>query len=322
MIQLKNRQTHFSFKSSIIAGIVAIFLLVGSMSVYTVDETEQVLITLFGKVRRVAHHPGLHFQVPFFERTIVYPRNFQQWISEPGQIPTKDKTYISVESFGRWKIVDPLLFFKTIGADFGEATLRLDEIIDSSVRNVITSHSLIESLRNKNRVLDSSEAGLDDDSEIIHQVLIGRSKIENIILQQAKGKLVDFGIELFDIKIKQIEYIESVRNIVYERMIAERKQIGARFRAEGKGEAQSILGDKELELNRIQSEAYRISEELKGKAEAEATRLYAKAFNHDPEFYTFVKTLEIYTEALDKNSSLVLSTDSELLKYLKTYTAP
>jgi membrane protease subunit HflC len=299
-----------------------VIVILGLTSAYTVDETEQIIITRFSRVTRTIPEPGLHFKIPFIEKAIVYPKNLQEWDGDPGQIPTKDKTYIWVDTFARWKIVDPVLFFKTIGMTSLMATNRLNEIIDPAVRNLITSNRLIEAVRNSNRELDTYEVGLEDMQKDIptnYNITIGRNAIDRMILEQASGKLDKFGIELVDVKIKRIDYVEEVRKSVYGRMIAERKQIAEKFRSEGQGEARKILGDKELDLKRIKSEAYRKAQEIKGKADAEATQLYAKAFGQDPEFYSFVKTLEIYRDAFDKESSLILSTESELLKFLKGY---
>jgi membrane protease subunit HflC len=307
----------------IIAGIAVVVIAIAAFSfAYTVDETEQVVITKFSKVNRTVPEPGLHFKVPIIEQAVVYPRNLQEWDGDPGEIPTKDKTYIYVDTFARWKIVDPVLFFKTIGPVADLARNRLNEIIDPAVRNLITSNRLIETVRNTNRELDTFEEGLEEIQQqppSRYNISIGRSKIDQMILTQAKPKLKEFGIELVDVKIKRINYREEVRQSVYDRMIAERKQIAQKFRSEGAGEAKKILGDKELDLKRIRSEAYREAQKIKGKADAESTRLYAEAFGKDPEFYSFVKTLEIYGESLDKESSMVLSTDSDLLKYLKGY---
>lgn len=306
--------------------IGAIFVILAAIvaftAAYTIDETEQVVVTRFDKVIRLETEPGLHFKVPFVETAIVYPKNLQEWDGDPGQIPTKDKTYIWVDTFARWKIVEPVLFFKTIGTKPLLATNRLNEIIDPAVRNLVTSNRLIDTVRNSNRELDTFEVGLEDikkDQSSTYKVTVGRSKIDEMILEQARNKLNEFGIELMDVKIKRIDYVEEVRQSVYGRMIAERKQIAEKFRSEGKGEAQKILGEKELDLQRITSEAYRKAQEIKGKADAEATRLYADAFGADPEFYSFVKTLEIYGESLDKESSVVFSTDSDVFKYLKGY---
>lgn len=305
------------------AGILVLLLFVCA---YTVDETEQVVITRFDKVQRTVTTPGLRFKLPVIEKALVFPNNLQEWDGDPGQIPTKDKTYIWVNTFARWKIVDPVLFFKTVGY-LNRAQQRLDEIIDPTVRNFVTSNRLIEAVRNSNRELDTFEDLGDDANQATHttrparfaQVYVGRDKIDTGILEQAKPKLSNFGIELVDVKIKRVNYVEEVRTSVYERMIAERKQIAQKFRSEGRGEAQKILGEKERELKRIESEAYRTAQEVKGKADAESTRLYAKAYGLDAEFYSFVKTLEVYNEALSENSSIILSTDSEIFKYMKGY---
>lgn len=307
--------------------VIGVLILALIVCAYTVDETEQVVVTRFDKVQRTETEPGLKFKLPIIEKALVFPRNLQEWDGDPGQIPTRDKTYIWVNTFARWKIVDPVVFFKTVGY-VQRAQQRLDEIIDPTVRNFVTSNRLIEAVRNSNRELDTFEDFGEDQSTQTEeekkpvrfsQVYVGRDKIDNGILNQAKPKLEKFGIELVDVKIKRVNYVEEVRKSVYDRMIAERKQIAQKFRSEGKGEAQKILGEKERELKRIESGAYRRAQEVKGKADAESTRLYAEAFGKDPEFYSFVKTLEVYNEALSNNSSIILSTESEIFKYLKGY---
>jgi membrane protease subunit HflC len=307
-------------KIKVITLIIAILVFGVYVSAYTVDETEQVLVTRFDKVSRTAMTPGLHFKVPLIEEAIYYPRNLQEWDGDPGQIPTKDKTYLWVDTFARWRIVDPVVFFKTIGY-VEMAQNRLDEIIDPAVRNFITSNPLIDAVRNSNRELDTFEDAVDenDDLHATFEVTTGREAINKGILVQARPKLTNFGIELEDVKIKRINYVEEVRKSVYSRMIAERRQIAEKFRSEGQGEARKILGQKERDLKQITSEAYRTAQEIKGKADAEATQLYAEAFGLDPEFYSFTKTLDIYNEALDKESSVVVSTESEFFKYLDGY---
>ena len=244
-----------------LAGLLVLTLFICA---YTVDETEQVVVTRFGKViGEPKTEPGLYFKLPAIDIPNYFPKNLQEWDGDPGQIPTRDKTYIWVNTFARWKIVDPVVFFKTVGY-INRAQQRLDEIIDPTVRNFITSNRLIEAVRNSNRELDTFEDLGDDiddkreDQENIparfSQVFVGRDKIDNGILNQAKPKLANFGIELVDVKIKRVNYVEEVRKSVYDRMIAERKQIAQKFRSEGKGEAQKILGEKERELNRILEE--------------------------------------------------------------------
>ncbi len=313
-------------KTKFLLAVAGLLVLMLFICAYTVDETEQVVVTRFDKVQRTVTTPGLRFKLPVIEKALFFPKNLQEWDGDPGQIPTKDKTYIWVNTFARWKIVDPVLFFKTVGY-ISQAQQRLDEIIDPTVRNFITSNRLIEAVRNSNRELDTFE-DLGDSSETdaqekkparFSQVYVGRDKIDTGILNQAKPKLSNFGIELSDVKIKRVNYVEEVRKSVYERMIAERKQIAQKFRSEGKGEAQKILGEKERELKRIESEAYRTAQEIKGKADAQSTRLYAESYGQDPEFYSFIKTLEVCNKALSDNSSIILSTDSEIFKYMKGY---
>ena len=288
-------------------------------SAFVVSETEQVVITQFGKiVRDPITDPGLRFKVPFIEKASFFPKNIQEWDGEPGQIPTLDKTFIWVDAFARWKIVDPVKFFQTVNNRFN-AVSRLNDIIDPAVRNFITSYRLIEAVRKSNRELDTTEVGLEDQEKKPHLYVIslGREKITQGVLEQAQPKVAQFGIELVDVKIKGINYVEEVRKSVYDRMIAERKQIAEKFRSEGKGEAQKVLGQKERDLQEITSEAYRIAQEVKGKADAEAAKIYAEAYGIDPDFYAFTQTLEIYNDSLNKDASLLLSTDSEFLKYFK-----
>jgi membrane protease subunit HflC len=302
----------------IIATGVAV--LMAYTSAFIVNETEQVVITQFGRVVGTPKQaPGLYFKVPVIQEATYFPKNLLQWEGDPGQIPTLDKTYIWVDVFARWKIVDPVKFFQTVNNTIS-AQSRLDDIIDPATRNFITSYRLIEAVRRSNRELDTFEIGLEDiQKEPVEQITAGRDKITHGILEQAQPKLTPFGIELVDVKIKRINYVEQVRESVYGRMIAERKQIAEKFRSEGKGEAAKIIGEKERDLKRITSEAYRTAQEIKGKADAEATKLYAQAFGIDPEFYSFTKSLEVYNDTLGENSSVVLSTNSEFLKYLKGY---
>ena len=307
-------------------GVWIILLIAAAVMVYdsafTVSETEQVVITQFGRIVGDAiKDPGLKFKLPFIQKTHIFNKNILEWDGEPGQIPTLDKTFIWVDAFARWRIVDPVKFFQTVN-NRSNAMNRLNDIIDPAVRNFITSHKLIDAVRKSNRELDTAEVGLEDlekKPQSHYGITIGREKITQGILEQAQPKVDQFGIELVDVKIKGINYVEEVRKSVYDRMIAERKQIAEKFRSEGKGEAQKVLGQKDKELQQITSEAYRIAQELKGKADAEATQIYAAAYGLDPEFYSFLQTLEVYSDSLDKSSSVLLSTDSELMKYFKGF---
>mgnify|MGYP001035204495 FL=1 len=305
-------------KALIIPLVIVLFVLY--QGIYTVDETQQVVITQFGKsVGDPVTEPGLNFKIPFIQAVNYFPKNLLQWDGDPSQVPTLDKTYIYVDTFARWKIVDPLKFFQTVNNVIGGLS-RLDDIIDAAVRNFIAKNPLIETVRWTNRELDVSELGIEETAHrrVMAKISTGRQKIVKGILNQANPKLNDFGIHLIDVQIKRLNYVEEVRKSVYGRMIAERKQIAERFRSEGEGEARKIEGDRDRDLKEITSEAYRKSQEIKGKADAEATLIYAGAFNKDPDFYSFLQTLDIYKKTMDKDTSLVLSTDSDFLRYFKS----
>ena len=288
---------------------------------YVIDETEQVVITQFGKsIGSARTAPGLYFKIPVIQQANFFPKNLLEWDGDAGQVPTLDKTFISVDTFARWKIVDPLKFFQTVNNVMG-AQARLDDIIDPAVRNFITSYPLIETVRDSNRELNTLEDGTEGDEEETNlgEITTGRGKITQGILNQAQPKLKDFGIELVDVEIKRLNYVEQVRKSVYARMIAERKQIAEKFRSEGEGESRIIEGNRDKELKKITSEAYKTAQEVMGKADAESTTLYAKAYDKDPEFYSFVKSLDVYRNVMDNKSFLLLSTNSDFLRYFKGY---
>ncbi|MCD6305829.1 MAG: protease modulator HflC [Deltaproteobacteria bacterium] len=290
-------------------------------SAYIIDETEQVIITQFGRViGKPKSEPGLYFKIPIIQNANFFPKNLLAWDGDEGQVPTLDKTFLYVDAFARWKIVDPLKFFQTVNNITG-ALARLDDIIDPAVRNFVTSYPLIETVRNSNRVLEKLAVEVENtmQEELLAKITTGRAAITRGIMAQAQPKLADFGIELVDVQIKRLNYVEEVRKSVYARMIAERNQMAQKFRSEGEGEARSIEGNRDKELKRITSEAYRIAQEKMGKADAEATMIYAKAYGRDPEFYSFVKSLGVYEKTMDKETALVLSTDSDFLKYFKSY---
>jgi len=308
-------------KSKGLLVLVAIILIAVFSSAYVVDETEQVVLTQFGRaVGEAKTAPGIYFKIPMIQQANYFPKNLQAWDGDRGEVPTLDKTFILVDTFARWKIVDPLKFFQTVN-NMTSALGRLDDIIDSAVRNFVTSYPLIETVRMTNRELDVAEVGVDvvKDTSPLGEVKFGRSNITKGILEQAQPKLREFGIELVDVKFKMLNYVEEVQKTVYGRMIAERKQIAEKFRSEGKGEARKIEGDMEKDLKEIESGAYRTAQELSGKADAQATLIYAQALGKDPEFYSFIQTLDIYKDTMDKSTSLVLSTDSELLRFFKGY---
>ncbi|MBD3391898.1 MAG: protease modulator HflC [Chitinivibrionales bacterium] len=289
-------------------------------SVYIIDETEQVVVTQFRAVVDVVTRPGLHVKVPVIQQVKRFPKNLLEWDGQPGQVPTKDKTFIEIDTFGRWRIVDARKFFEKVN-NIASAQAKLDDIIDAAVRNLVTSHVLIETVRNSNRPLGA----FDDDSaatepRAVQKVEFGRARMTQAVLDQAKSKLAEFGIELMDVRFKRIMYNERVLRDVFNRMIAERKQIAEKYRSEGRGESAKIKGEKEKELKRISSAAYKEAESIKGKADGEATSIYSRAYSRDPEFYSFIKTLEMYKSSLDSTTWAVLSTKADFLKYLKKYT--
>jgi membrane protease subunit HflC len=302
------------------AAVFALFIIFGG-ALFVVDETEQVVITQFGRsVGEPIKSAGLHFKVPFIQDANFFPKNLLEWDGEPGQMPTLDKTYIWVDTFARWRISNPLTYFETVNNEMA-AQKKLDDIIDPATWNFITSHHLIEAVRNSDREMDIKEVGVDESIRevILKPIKMGREKIAEGIMEQAQPKLAQFGIELVGLRIKRINYVEEVRKAVYGRMIAERKQIAEKFRSEGRGESSKIAGDKEKELKKITSQAYKKAQVIKGKADAEATKIYAEAYGKDPEFYSFINTLEIYKGSLDKETWLMLSTKSDFFKYLKKY---
>ncbi len=304
---------------TIVLIVAAAGIVLAYSSAYVVDETEQVVITQFGKVvDKPVTTPGLNFKIPFIQKATFFPKNLLTWDGDPGQVPTKDKTYIWVDTFARWKIVDPVKYFQTVNNEFA-ALERLDDIIDPAMRNLVTSYPLVESVRNTSRSMDTFESASDGDNQkrVQYKINLGRDEITKRIVEQARHKLSPFGIELVDVKIKRINYIENVRQAVYNRMIAERNQIAEKYRAEGKGEASNIRGEKEKELQVIKSQAYKTSQTLKGKADAKATQIYADAYGVDPDFYEFLKAMDVYKKTMSKDSTLVLSTNSDFMKYFK-----
>ena len=306
-------------KLTALAVIAVLIVVVGWNCIYVVDETKQVVVTRFGKpVWQPKTTAGMGFKLPW-EKANFFPKNLLEWDGEPGELPTHDKTLIWVDTFARWKIVDPLLFYQT--AEKEEiARNRLSEIIDPAVRDAIASYPLIETVRQSNRVLDamgSVDDGDDQGKSRVGKIKVGRNKITDHIKERAGEQLKGFGIELLDVKIKRLNYAFKVRQAVYRRMIAERKQISEKYRSEGQGAAKRIQGDMEKKLKEITSLAYKKAQEIKGQADGKATEIYAKAYSMDPEFYSFVKTLDVYRESLGKESTMVLSTESEFFKYFK-----
>ena len=308
--------------SLVILGIAAFVLF---SAVYTVNEVEQMIITQFGKpVGEPVTTAGLKIKVPFIQEVNPIDKRVLEWDGSPSDMPTKDKLYISVDLFARWRIVDPLQYFLRL-RDERSAQSRLDDILGSETRNAVAKHELIEIIRTtKDRVplRDSLLAGAQQEAKMGSLVPInkGRKMVEKEIFDAAAEKVLVFGIELLDIRFKRINYNQSVRPKIYDRMISERRQIAERFLSEGNGEAARIRGNRVRDLNKIQSEAYREVEEIRGVADAKATEIYARAYNQSPEaveFYEFTRTMQAYQDIIESNSTLILSTDSDLFKFLK-----
>jgi len=304
---------------NILIGILIFLIIIVLLnSFYVVSEMNQVIITQFGEpIGDTITKPGLHMKVPFIQKANYFEKRWLEWDGDANEIPTKDKKYIWVDTYARWRISDPLKFFQRV-RDERRAQSRVDDIIDGETRNAVASYDLIEIVRSTNREFELTEELAElDISSAIPKIITGREKIAQIILEKASAITPEFGVELRDIRIKRVNYVEEVQRKQFDRMISERQRIAAKYRSEGDGKSAEVRGEKERELKRITSEAYRTSQEIKGKADAEATRIYAEAYNLDPEFYQFMKTLEMYVSSLDKETWLLLSTDSEFLKYLK-----
>jgi len=305
---------------NIIVIVVPFAILIVLLNIlYVVSETNQVIITQFGEpIGDAITKPGLHMKVPFIQKANYFEKRWLEWDGDANQIPTKDKKYIWVDTYARWRINNPLVFFQRVRDERG-AHSRIDDIIDGETRNAVANYDLIEIVRSSNREFElTEEIAILDIAAAIPDIETGRDKIAQIILEKSSEITPEFGVELRDVKIKRINYVEEVQRKVFDRMISERKRIAAKYRSEGDGKSAEIRGEKERELKIIQSEAYRKAQEIKGKADAEATKIYANAYNRDPEFYQFMKTLETYVSTMDKETWLLLSTDAEFLKYLKS----
>jgi len=303
--------------------LVLVALIILFSSAFIVSETEQVIITQFGKpVGEAITDPGIHFKLPLIQDANRFDKRFLEWDGDANQVPTKDKRFVWVDTYARWHIADPLLFFQRVRDERG-AQARLDDILDGETRNAVANHDLVEIVRSTNRepvaVLDTVEEG--SEAEIFPEIEIGRDKITREILAAASERAKELGVTLLDIRFKRINYVEEVQQKIFERMITERKRIADKYRSEGQGEASKILGDKARDLKEIQSEAYRQAQEIIGKADAEATAIYAAAYNQNADsrdFYRFIKTLETYKTTFSEKDWLILSTDSDFYKYLES----
>ncbi len=295
--------------------VVILFTLINSL--YVVTEKNQVIVTQFGDPKGDAvTKPGLHMKVPFIQIANKFEKRWLEWDGDTNEIPTKDKKYIWVDTYARWRVSDPLIFFQRVRDERGAQT-RIDDIIDGVTRDTIANFDLIEIVRSTNREFEITEEATI--LEVIStKIETGRDKIAQMILEKSSLITPEIGVELRDVRIKRVNYVPAVQQEVFQRMIAERQRIAAKARSEGDGESAKVRGEKERELKKIGSEAYRKTQEIKGKADAEATGIYASAYNLDPEFYQFMKTLETYVATMDKETWLILSTDTEFLRYLKS----
>lgn len=305
-------------KKQLLIAIAILLLLLAQSVLFVVEEGEQAIVTQFGKPVDEVKYAGLHVKIPLIQEVRRFDRRILKWDGDPNQIPTKDKRYIWVDATARWRIVDPLLFYTTVATEEG-ALSRLDDILDSVVRDAVSSHLLVELVRGKDYQPPEGTVEILDfeGQKIVAENLTGREEILADILTEARKNIPEYGIEMIDLQIKRINYVEQVRLRVYERMISERKKVASQFRSEGEGEKANILGQMQKELKRIESDAYRESVQIRGRADAEAAAIYAEAYGRDPEFYAFVRTLESYRKALKENSKLVISTDSDFYRFLQ-----
>jgi membrane protease subunit HflC len=301
---------------AVILALAAALVLYSSL--YTVSETEQVLITQFGKpVGGVISTPGLHVKVPLIQTVHRFDKRWLEFDGDANEIPTRDKKYIWVDTYARWRIADVLRFYQAVHDERGVQS-RLDDIVDGETRNAVASFNLIEIVRSTNRPFTTTgELEGIGGEEAMAKITAGREKIAQTILARASKITPEFGVELVDVRFKRINYTDSVQQAVFQRMIAERKRIAERSRSEGQGRAAEIRGQKERDVLAATSVGYKSAQEIKGKADARATSIYARAYGRDPGFYEFMKSMETLQAALGKDATVILSTDSELLKYLK-----
>ncbi|MCF8337407.1 MAG: protease modulator HflC [Bacteroidales bacterium] len=310
-----NRNKIIAIIVIIIAGIIVI-----AQSAYTVKETEQVVITQFGKpVGEPVTEPGLKFKAPFIQTANFFEKRYLEWDGDPNQVPTKDKKFIFVDTYARWQITEPLQFYKRLTNERG-AQSRLDDLLDGETRDAVAGHDLVELVRNTNRNAQTSGKISELIEDSLVDIDVGRTKIQNMIQETANKEAEDLGIKILDFRFKRINYVEDVRKRVYDRMRSERIRIADKFRSEGQGEASRINGKKERELNQIRSQAFKEAEKIRGRADADAANIYAEAYNQSrqsKEFYEFTKTLETFRKTFDTSTTVIFSEESELYKYLQ-----
>ncbi|MDQ3536843.1 MAG: protease modulator HflC [Bacteroidota bacterium] len=301
----------------IIIVVLAIITILNSY--FILDETQQAIVTQFGRpVGEPRTNPGPNFKVPFIQKVQFFDKRYLEWDGASNQVPTKDKKFIFVDTYARWEIIEPLQFFMRL-KDERSGQSRLDDILDGETRNAVASHELLDIVRSTNREPVVTEDVIEE-METLEKISVGRGKIEVLILQKANERASDLGIRILDFRFKRMNYVEEVRNRVYDRMISERNRMADQFRSEGQGEARIIEGNKERDLAKIQSEAIREAEMIRGRADAEATNIYASAYNLNAEtrkFYNFVRSMESLERSMDEQTSIIITTDSEFYKFLK-----
>lgn len=304
----------------IIAGIILVYILY-SGSVFVLDETEQAIVTQFGRpVGELRTEPGVNFKLPFIQKKQIFDKRYLEWDGDANQVPTRDKKFIFVDSYARWVIIDPLQFYIRL-KDERQAQSRLDDILDGETRNAVASNNLLEIVRSTNRKPEiAADLEFLEEVEELQEIKVGKEKIEQIILEKSNERTADLGIRILDFRFKRLNYVEEVRDRVYDRMISERKRIASRFRSEGEGEASRIQGDKQRDLAEIQSVARREAEIIRGAADSTASAIYAAAYNKNSQskaFYSFLRSTEALKKSLDEKSSIILTTDNDLYRLLK-----
>lgn len=306
-------------KTIILIVLAVLVAVIGFNTFFILDETQQAIVTQFGKpVGEPRTEPGINMKTPFLQRVSYFDKRYLEWDGDTNQVPTRDKRFIFVDSYARWEITDPLQFFVRLRDERGGQS-RLDDILDGETRNAVASHDLLDIVRSTNRDPEITDDYMQE-IEALEDISVGRDAIERIVLERANERTSDLGIRILDFRFKRISYVEEVRERVYERMISERKRIADQFRSEGQGEASAIDGERERDLAQIQSEAFREAEEIRGRADAEATRIYASAYNRNPQsraLYEFTRTMEAFEKTLDEQTSIIISTDSDLYRFLK-----
>jgi len=308
-----------NFKGITLLIVLVLSVLVSLDGFYIVDETEQVIVTQFGDpVGEAVVEPGMKFKIPFIQKANFFDKRYLEWDGDRNQVPTRDKKFIFVDTYARWQITDPLQFFKRLRDERG-AQSRLDDILDGETRNAIASQDLVEVVRSSNRDPNADATTIEVIEDTLENIVVGRDSIQIEIQKLANERASDLGLAILDFRFKRINYVEDVRQTVYERMISERNRIADKFRSEGEGEAARINGEKERELKSIQSEAFRKAQEIKGRADAEAANIYAEAYNQSStsrSLYGFLRSMEAYQNVFDNQTSIILSTESDFYKYL------